>query len=104
MEEVSPYAIDGSFARTSTNGASVTFQFTGQSFSLIYKGGPSYRKMDVYIDGVLAATIDERLDVSTYKARWDYAGQFPPGAHTLKLVFVTTSTSTNGSVDAVLVR
>jgi hypothetical protein len=104
VEEVSAYAIDGSFARTSTNGASVTFQFTGQSFSLIYKGGPSYRKMDVYIDGVLAATIDERLDVSTYKARWDYPGQLPPGAHTLKLVFVTTSASTNGSVDAVLVR
>ena len=104
VEEVSPYAIDGSFARTSTNGASVTFQFTGQSFSLIYKGGPSYRKMDVYIDGVLAATIDERLDVSTYKARWDYPGQLPPGPHTLKLVFVTTSASTNGSVDAVLVR
>ena len=104
VEEVSPYAIDGSFARTSTNGASVTFQFTGQSFSLIYKGGPSYRKMDVYIDGVLAATIDERLDVSTYKARWDYPGQLSPGAHTLKLVFVTASASTNGSMDAVLVR
>ena len=104
VEEVSPYAIDGSFARTSTNGSSVTFQFTGQSFSLIYKGGPSYRKMDVYIDGVLAATIDERHDVSTYKARWDYPGQLPPGPHLLKLVFVTTSSSTNGSVDAVLVR
>ena len=104
VEEVSPYAIDGSFARTSTNGSSVTFQFTGQSFSLIYKGGPSYRKMDVYIDGVLAATIDERLDLSTYKARWDYPGQLSPGLHTLKLVFVTTSESTNGSVDAVLVR
>ena len=103
-EEVSPYAIDGSFARTSTNGSSVTFQFTGQSFSLIYKGGPSYRKMDVYIDGALVATIDERHDVSTYRVRWDYPGQLTPGPHTLKLVFVTTSSSTNGSVDAVLVR
>ena len=104
VEEVSPYAIDGSFARTSTNGSSVTFPFTGQSFSIIYKGGPSYRKMDVYIDGVLSATIDERFDVSTYKARWDYPGQLSPGSHTLKLVFVTTSASTSGSVDAVLVR
>lgn len=104
VEEVSSYAIDGSFARTSTNGSSVTFQFTGQSFSLIYKGGPSYRKMDVYIDGVLVGTIDQRYDVSTYKARWDYPGQLPNGPHTLKLVFVTTSASTNGSVDAVIVR
>jgi Right handed beta helix region/Protein of unknown function (DUF1565) len=104
IEEISTYAIGGSYARTSTNGSSVTFQFTGQSFSLIYKGGPSYRKMDLYLDDVLVATIDERFDVSTYKARWDYPGQFPLGQHTLKLVFVTTSSSTNGSVDAVIVR
>jgi hypothetical protein len=104
VEEPSPYAIDGSYARTSTNGASVTFQFTGQSFSVIYKGGPSYRKMDLYIDGLLSATLDERHDVSTYKARWDYPGQLSPGPHTLKLVFVTTSSSTNGSVDAVIIR
>ena len=104
IEEISTAAIGGSYARTSTNGSSVTFQFTGQSFSVIYKGGPSYRKMDLYLDNVLVATIDERFDVSTYKARWDYPAQFPLGPHTLKLVFVTTSSSTNGSVDAVIVR
>lgn len=103
-EEIKAAAIGGSFARTSTNGSSVTFQFTGQSFSIIYKGGPSYRKMDVYVEGILVATIDERHDISTYQARWDYPGQFPLGVHTLKLVFVTTSSSTNGSVDAVIVR
>lgn len=104
VEEVKAAAIGGSFARTSVNGSSVTFQFTGQSFSVIYKGGPSYRKLDVYVDGVLVATIDERHDVSTYQVRWDYPGQFPLGQHTLKLVFVTTSSSTNGSVDAVIVH
>jgi hypothetical protein len=103
-DEVSSYAIDGSFARTSTNGASVTFPFTGQSFSIVYKGGPSYRNMDVYIDDLLVATINEKHNASTYKARWDYPGQLSPGQHTLKLVFVTTSSSTNGSVDAVIVR
>ena len=104
LEEVSSYAIDGSFARTSTNGSSVTFQFTGQSFSVIYKGGPSYRTIDVYVDDVLAGTIDERHSTSTYKAHWDYPNQLSPGQHTLKLVFVTTSSNTNGSVDAVIVR
>jgi parallel beta-helix repeat protein len=104
VEEVSAYAIDGSYARTSANGSSVTFPFTGQSFSVIYKGGPSYRTIDVYIDDVLVATIDERHDSSTYKARWDYPGQLSPGPHSLKLVFVTTSSNTNGSLDAVIVR
>jgi len=104
VDEIKSAAIGGSFSRTATNGLSVTFQFTGQSFSVIYKGGPSYRKMDVYIDGALVATIDERHDVSTYQVRWDYPSQFPLGKHTLKLVFVTTSSSTNGSVDAVIVR
>jgi len=94
----------GSYARTATNGSSVTFQFTGQSFSLIYKGGPSYRKMNVYVDNVLVGTIDEWHDISTYKARWDYPSQVALGQHTLKLVFLTTSSSTNGSVDAVIVR
>ena len=60
--------------------------------------------MNVYVDGVLVATIDERRDVSTYQVRWDYLGQFSLGQHTLKLVFVTTSSSTNGSIDAVIVR
>ncbi|HJQ14048.1 MAG TPA: right-handed parallel beta-helix repeat-containing protein [Anaerolineales bacterium] len=104
LEEVSPYAIDGSFARTSTTDSLVTFQFTGQSFSVIYKGGPSYRTVDVYVDNVLIGTIDERLSTSTYKARWDYPGQLSPGQHILKLVFVASNSNTNGSIDAVIVR
>lgn len=104
VEEGKAAAVDGSFARTSANGSSVTLPFTGQSFSLIYKGGPSYRTMDVYIDGILVATINQRHEVSTYKARWDYPGQLSLGEHTLKLVFVTRSSNTNGSLDAVIIR
>jgi hypothetical protein len=104
VEEASEYALDGSFARTSANGAWVSLPFTGGSFSLIYKGGPGYRKMDVYVDDVLVARIDEKHAAGTYKARWDYPGLLPLGQHTLKLVFVTTSSATNGSLDAVIVR
>jgi len=106
VDEAKATAVGGSFARTYTNGSSVTFPFTGQSFSIIYKGGPTYRNMDVYVDDALVATIDQRLDVSTYKLRWDYPGQLPTGQHTLKLVFVTTKsdTSTSGAMDAVIVR
>ena len=99
-------AYGGSYKLTTQNGASVTFAFTGQSFSVIYKGGSASRKMDVYVDNVLAGTIDERASLSTFQLRWDYSGQLSPGNHTLKLVFVTTNTSggTNGSIDAVIVR
>ena len=104
VEEVKVAAIGGSYAQTSMNGSSVTFQFTGQSFSIIYKGGPSYRDMQVYIDDVMVATINQRHDTSTYKVRWDYPGQLSAGQHTLKLVFVATKSTNLGSVDAVIVR
>src|SRR5690606_18180537 len=104
VEEVKAAARGGSYAQTAKNGSSVTFQFTGQSFSIIYKGGPSYRDMEVYIDGTRVGTINQRHDQSTYKARWDYPGQLAPGAHTLKLVFVGTKSTNLGSIDAVIVR
>jgi len=92
--------------QTSINGASITFNFTGQSFSILFKGGPRYRKLDVYVDGQLAGVIDQRLSNSQYKQRWDYTSQLSSGQHTLKLVFVTNSTSsiTYGSLDAVIIR
>jgi len=103
---VKPSAYNGSFKQTSVNGSWITFNFTGQSFSIIFKGGPSYRKMDVYIDGQLAGVIDQRLATSQYYQRWDYTGQLTLGQHTLKLVFVTNTTSsvTYGSLDAVIIR
>jgi hypothetical protein len=82
----------------------VAFTFTGTSFSILYTGGTGYRDMKVYVDDILAGTINQKLSVKTFKARWDYTGQLAPGAHTLKLVFSTSSTTTKGSVDAVIVR
>jgi hypothetical protein len=99
-------AHEDSFKRTTEDGASVTFNFTGQSFSVLYKGGKAFRKMDVYIDGALVGTIDQEQK-SAYKLRWDYPGQLASGNHTLKLIFVSEKTAvdaTKGSLDAVIVR
>ena len=101
---VTAAAIGGSFAQTAVDSSFVTFPFTGQSFSVIYHGGPGYQKMDVYVDDVLVGTIDQRLDVDTYPVRWDSPSQFPPGQHTLKLVFVAADAGATGSLDAVIVR
>jgi hypothetical protein len=58
------------------------------------------------VDGQLVGVIDQKLANSQYKQRWDYGSQLTPGEHTLKLVFVTTGTSsiTYGSLDAIIVR
>jgi Glycosyl hydrolase family 71 len=98
-------AYAGSYRETTQNGATITFPFTGQSFSLIYKGGITFSKFDIYVDEVLVGTLDQKLAAATYQVRWDYPGQFALGNHTLKLVFkVTSSTVNRGSLDAVIVR
>jgi glycosyl hydrolase family 71 len=98
-------AYGGSYRETTQNGATITFPFTGQSFSLVYKGGVTFSKFDVYVDGALVSTLDQKLAAATYQVRWDYPGQFALGNHTLKLVFKVVSATVNrGSLDAVIVR
>ena len=98
-------AYSGSYRETTQNGATVTFPFTGQSFSILYKGGVTFSKFDVYMDGALVVTLDQKLSTTTYQKRWDYPGQLVLGNHILKLVFkVTSSTIYRGSLDAVIVR
>ena len=60
--------------------------------------------MDIYLDDVLIATIDETQAVDQNQLRWDYTNQLSLAQHTLKLVLVTTSSDANGSLDAVIVR
>ena len=98
-------AYNGSYRETTQNGTSITFPFTGQSFSIIYKGGVTFSKFDVFVDGVLVGTLDQKTSTTTYQKRWDYPGTLAFGSHTLKLVFkVTSSTIYRGSLDAVIVR
>ncbi len=106
LDVAAKQAYGGSYKQTTQNGATASITFTGQSFSILYKGGPAYRKMDVYVDGALVATLDENLAVSTYQPRWDYPGQLTAGTHTLMLVFVIKPgfANNNGSLDAVIVR
>jgi len=96
-------ASGGSFKKTTEIGSSVTFTFTGKSFSVLYTSGPAFGKLDVYIDGVLVGNISENGKTTVYQNRWDYPGQLTLGNHTLKLV-AAGSTNTNGSIDAVIVR
>ena len=97
-------AYNGSYKKTTRNDATATFPFTGQSFSIIYKGGYSFSKFEVYLDGVLVGTLDQKLSVTKYQQRWDYPGQLTLAKHTLKLIFKSPNSTSNGSLDAVIVR
>jgi hypothetical protein len=93
----------GSFKLTRQIGASVTFRFTGQSFSLLYTSGSTNGKLDIYLDNNLIATLDQKTTDVLFQKRWDYPGNFVPGAHELRLVFAGPA-NTRGTIDAVIVR
>ena len=98
-------AYKGSYRETTRSGATITLPFTGKAFSILYKGGITFSKFDVYVDGALVAMLDEKLSAAAYQKRWDYPGQLALGTHTLKLVFkVTSATINRGALDAVIVR
>ena len=91
-------AYGSSYKETSQDGATVSFPFTGQSFSLIYKGGITFSKFDVYVDETLVGTLDQKMGAATYQVRWDFPGQLPSGNHILKLVFKVTSSTINREI------
>ena len=96
-------AYGGSFKVTRQIGASMTFKFTGQSFSLLYTSGSTNGKLDIYLDNNLIATLDQKTTDILFQKRWDHPGNFPAGAHELRLVF-TGPSNTRGTIDAVIIR
>jgi len=98
-------AYSGSFMETDKKGSFVEFDFTGQSFSVIYKGGVTYGEFKVYVDGIRVATLNQKMSTTSYQQRWDYPGQLELGSHTLRLTFNPLNKPINrGSVDAIIVR
>lgn len=98
-------AIGNSYKLTRRDGASVTFTFTGESFSVLYISDSSFKKIDVYVDDILVGTITDRGKNRRFHQRWDYSGKLEPGVHTLKLVFnLGRSRNSSGTLDAVIVR
>ena len=95
-------AYGGSYKLTTRTGSSVTLNFTGRSFSLLYTTGLNFGKLDIYVDSQLIATLDQRTSQIYFQKRWD-SGQFSAGAHVLKLVF-TGRNDSKGTLDAVIVR
>jgi len=92
-------AYNGSYKANSKYGAFVNFSFTGESFSLLYTDGSTYRQMSVYVDGKLVQIIKRSTSTTKYQQRWDYPGTLSNGIHNVQLVFVNA----NGTFDAVII-
>jgi alpha-L-fucosidase len=99
-EVIEGQAYMGAFRLTQKVGSSVTLNFTGQTFSIIYKTGPLFGNMDVFVDGTRVHTLNQNTASPLFQQKWSYGGTLSPGTHTLKLVFASPS---NGrvSLDAV---
>lgn len=95
-------AYAGSYKLTTKTGSSVTLNFTGRSFSLLYTTGLNFGKLDVYVDNQLVGTLNQKTSRIYFQKRWD-SGQLSAGAHVLKLVF-TGRNNSKGTLDAVIVR
>ena len=95
-------AYNKSFMRTTSKGSSVTFTFTGQSFSILYTANPKYGNVNVYVDGVLVGSFSQQALRTLYQQRWDYPGQLTSGTHELKLVF-NGPKKAQASLDGVIV-
>ena len=84
-------ASGGSVATTRTAGASATFTFTGSAISWVTYKGPNRGSAQIYVDGILAAT------VNTYSASYQakqivFATRWVAnGTHTIQIVNLGTA-------------
>jgi murein DD-endopeptidase MepM/ murein hydrolase activator NlpD len=85
----------GSYLQTrhysNTAGNTVSFNFEGQKLSLLYSVGPSRGLMEVKIDGVLTATINQSASQAAFQKRWDSLA-LEAGTHSVTLKHLSGGT------------
>jgi hypothetical protein len=70
-------------------GSSASFIFSGESINVIYRGYPNaFGNMEVRIDGVVVATINQNTSTQTMQNRWS-SSILGSGSHTLTLTHMT---------------
>jgi hypothetical protein len=99
----------GGTARVATSTASaVSYTFTGTGVTLIGMKSPGSGKASVYVDGVLAGTVDEYASATAYRLPLFSKSGLAFGSHVIKVVPTgtrnTLSTSATFNVDAFCVR
>jgi hypothetical protein len=82
----------GGYAIISTHaGDSAAVRFTGSSFALVTRTGPSAGRARIYLDGTQVATIDTRSATTTFRVLSFQRQWASPGTHTVRVVAVSTA-------------
>ncbi len=93
-------ASGGSSRYSSQIGSTAQFNFEGNQISLVYTGLTNRGLMNVFIDGSLIATINQKTTALAWKQQWDSPLLGDTGPHTLQLVH---SSGTVTDIDAIIV-
>jgi hypothetical protein len=88
---------DGSSRHSSVIGASASHTFTGRQVAWLASRGPNRGRAKVFIDGVLAATVNLHAGASrhrqiAYSTSWDVVG-----THTIMVKVITKGSLSSGS-------
>ena len=86
----------GSYVKSTTLNSSITLAFTGTSFKVAYLTQAKGGSMQVFVDGKLITTLNQKTSTTQYIQTWRLAAAdaLPSGKHTLKLVFSAPAGST----------
>ena len=94
-----------SLKHASAAGASASLTFNGRAIAWVTTLGPATGEVAVYIDGVLAGTVDTYAEATTERAVVFSRSWTTYGTHTIKLVVVGTADRPRADLDALaLVR
>lgn len=90
----------GSATSASAAGATVSYTFSGRAVAWVTTLRPDAGEVQVWVDGVLRATVDARADATTYRQVVYSKVWSSYGSHAIKLVVVGTVDRPSGTVDA----
>ena len=90
----------GSVKGSSAAGDSVSYTFSGRAVSWVTTLGATAGEVQVWVDGVLASTVDTHADAPTYRQVVFSTSWSSYASHTIKLVVVGTADRPAANLDA----
>ncbi|MEZ0395395.1 MAG: CARDB domain-containing protein, partial [Anaerolineales bacterium] len=93
----------GSAHYSLAQGSTADFIISGSKLTLIYTKDDEYGEMDVYVDGVYLATIDQNSVATFFQQTWS-SPDLGPGPHVIRLVQKAEGNYDLIEVDAIRVR